>query len=265
MMLLHSMLMSSLPILTNSVLSNHIRQTLHSTSTHHSRCAATYHGLQLLPPPVTASGPLEPTGPPETLHIHYPHIIPRGPSTAAPTATWNHWFCSVALATTYCAQVGAGTAPPLDQEVGGGTQTLTWLNRLDGIFISPLSESSYNARDTGGLKRKNCNCDKEDKAIGVICAFLGIAKRKHMLEGPGCGATQVPLSAADTTGFQSEQQGSDKSRLSRQGTGSSRASVANLVKEGGARGVSKPLSNLLLNGTSSMPKIFLFSNFIKMT
>ena len=153
----------------------------------------------------------------------------------------------------------------MDQEAGGGTRTLTWPNGLDGIFVGPSSESSYDARDAGGLKRKNRDRDEEDKAIGVIRASSGIAKRKHTLEGPGRRATQAPLSAADTTGFQSERRGSDESRSSRRGTGSGRASVANLVEEGGAGGVSKPPSNPSSNGTSSTPKIFLFSKFIKTT
>ena len=108
----------------------------------------------------------------------------------------------------------------------------------------------------GGLKRKLHDRDEDDTAIGVtglIRASSGSAKRKRTLEGPGHGAPQAPLGAAGATGFQSERRGSDESRSSRPGTGSGRASVANLVEEGGVGGVSKPPSNPSSNGTSSTP------------
>jgi hypothetical protein len=122
----------------------------------------------------------------------------------------------------------------------------------------------------GGLKRKMQDRDQEDSAIGAtigaghgaaghIRASSGSAKRKRTLDTSGRGAPQSAAAAAATTSssattsFQLERRGSDESRSSRPGTGSSRASVANLVEEGGVGGVGKPPSNPSSNGTSSTP------------
>ena len=233
------------------------------------------HSLQTAGPGATASGPSGSTGPPETLYIHYPPG--SHPQQLPPPHGTTHASATIAEMAPPGGASGVSRGPAVTQPShrlppivdqprrtsGDSTGVGPGHGRTGSTASSSIPRLSppTTPGTPGGLKRKLHDRDEEDTAIGatgLIRAASGSAKRKRTLEGSGHGAPQAPpaagvTSAASATNFQVERRGSDESRSSRPGTGSSRASVANLVEEGGVGGVSKPPSNPSSNGTSSTP------------
>lgn len=249
------------------------------------------HSLQTAVPVTTASGSSGSTGPSETLYIHYPagshpqqlpppHGIahasapstgmPPPPPGPAPAISRGSATIQPSLSSSSTHRL----QPIVDQSrrTSGDSSTGTasgGLGHGHGRAGSTASSSlprlspPTTPGTPGGLKRKMQDRDEEDaasgagpSAAGLVRASSGSVKRKRTLEGSGHGAPQASpavVATGATTSFQSERRGSDESRSSRPGTGSSRASVANLVEEGGVGGVSKPASNPSSNGTSSTP------------